>query len=142
MLFFFFSSRVIRYSKVFLGQRQVVKSTFIYSLGILGSVFYACVQRSWYSHSSGFAGFVTIPRCKSQRVAANVKLPPSPAIVGYTMLPTVFISVVLVSLLYQKNFLCLLKSQMCPYGLIKNPLNYWLQMQYSQTLVSSQYVSQ
>ena len=43
-------------------------------------------QRSWYSHSSGFAGFVPIPRYKSPRGAAAAKLPPSPAIVGYTML--------------------------------------------------------
>jgi len=43
-------------------------------------------QRSWYSHSSGFAGFVTIHRYKRPCGAANAKLPPSPAIVGYTML--------------------------------------------------------
>ena len=48
-------------------------------------------QRSWYSHSSGFAGFSTIHRDKSPRGAANAKLPPSPAIVGYTMLATVII---------------------------------------------------
>jgi hypothetical protein len=39
---------------------------------------------------AGFAGFVTIHRYKSPRVAANAKLPPSPAIVGYTMLYAVF----------------------------------------------------
>ena len=54
---------------------------------------YNARQRSWYSHSppagragSGFAGRSPVHRDKSPRGAANVKLPPSPAIVGYTML--------------------------------------------------------
>jgi len=49
-------------------------------------------------HSSGFAGFVTVHRYKSQRGAENAKLPPSPAIVGYTMLTIVIYSIVNLSL--------------------------------------------
>ncbi len=52
----------------------------------VSTVFWHEAQRSWYSHSSGFAGFVTIHRDKRPSGAVNPKLPPSPAIVGYTML--------------------------------------------------------